>query len=51
MLLGGPSTVADFLTDSGSPAAVEVHDVSIVPAAAVIHERIPACPVQPQPHK
>ncbi len=28
------STVVGFHTDSGGPAAVDIHDVSIVPAAA-----------------
>jgi hypothetical protein len=30
------STVAHFPTESGDPAVDDIHDVSIVPAAAVI---------------
>ncbi len=32
----GFNTVVDFFTDSGGPPAVDIHDVLIVPAAAVI---------------
>ncbi len=31
LVVGGSSTVADFPTDSGGPAAVEIHDVHLVP--------------------
>jgi hypothetical protein len=32
----GFSTVADFPTDCGGPAAVDIHDVHLVPVSAVI---------------
>jgi hypothetical protein len=36
LVLGGFSTVADFPTDSDGHAAVEIHDVHLVPVSAVI---------------